>query len=96
VSQSNRAEQTDRDDQFGARALVKYSSDWRDAWQLSERSFRNWRTAGIIPKPDGNILGRDFWTPAIFAKTNAELLSGKHSRVRRPPHLMPVSDANER
>jgi hypothetical protein len=70
-------------------AIVKYSSDWRAAWKLSDRSFRNWRAAGIIPEPDGNVLGRDIWTPETFAKTNAELLAGKHSRVRRPPHLMP-------
>jgi hypothetical protein len=30
------------------RAIVKYSSDWRAAWKIRERSFRNWRSAGII------------------------------------------------
>jgi hypothetical protein len=74
-------------------ALVKYSSDWRAAWNLSERAFRNWRSAGIIPDPDGNVLGRDIWKPETFAKTNAELLlSGKHSRIRKPPHLRPKAE----
>jgi hypothetical protein len=86
VSQSNCIERSVDDN-----AIVKYSSDWRAAWKLSDRAFRNWLAGGIIPKADGNILGRDFWTPETFAKTNAELLAGKHSRVRRPPHLMSVS-----
>ena len=84
MSHSNPAENSQPDS-----AIVKYSSDWRAAWNLSERSFRNWRSAGIIPDPDGNVLGRDIWMPETFTKTNAELLSGKHSRIRRPPHLMP-------
>jgi hypothetical protein len=69
------------------RAIVKYSSDFRAAFKLSERSFRNWRTAKIIPEPDGNILGRDFWLATTYERTETEILSGQHARVRRPSHL---------
>jgi len=72
---------------------VKYASDFRAAFDVSERTFRNWRAAKIIPEPDGNILGRDFWLPATYEQTQNELLSGRHARLRRPPRLRDTKPA---
>lgn len=69
---------------------VIWASDFRRIFKISERTLRNWRQAKIVPDPDGNILGRDFWLPKTFEKMRAEILSGKHSQVRRPPHLQPA------
>jgi hypothetical protein len=66
---------------------VVWAADVRGAFKISERTLRNWRLANIIPKPDGNILGRDFWRPETYEKMKADVLSGKHSQVRRLPHL---------
>jgi hypothetical protein len=68
---------------------VLWAADFRRAFKISERTFRNWRLAKIVPRADGNVLGRDFWLPETYEKMRAEILSGKHSRARRPPHLMP-------
>jgi hypothetical protein len=66
---------------------VIWRSDFRRAFRIGERAFRNWMATKVVPAPDGNILGRDFWLPETYERAKAEILSGKHSRVRRPPHI---------
>lgn len=54
---------------------------------IGSRSRRNYRAKGILPPPDANLLGRDLWRLSSYRKFKADLLAGKFSLVRRPPHL---------
>jgi hypothetical protein len=54
---------------------------------ITPRTRRNYLARGILPAPDANLLGRDLWRASSYAKFKADLLAGKFSLKRRPPHL---------
>jgi hypothetical protein len=66
---------------------IVWSSDIRQAFNISTRTFRNWRSAQIVPDPDGNVLGRDFWLPATFEKFKEDIVASRHSKPRVLPPL---------
>jgi hypothetical protein len=58
-----------------------------DDLRLSPRTLRNYGTKGILPAPDANLQGRDLWRLSTYRQFKADLLAGKFSLRRRPPHL---------
>ena len=54
---------------------------------IGPRTRRNYRSRGILPPPDANLLGRDLWRQSKYRQFKADLLAGKFAINKRPPHL---------
>ena len=53
----------------------------------SSRTTKNWEHRGILPRPDTQILGRDFWRLGTYRAWKARVLAGdfKGPIARRTP-----------
>lgn len=51
------------------------------------RTRRNYLAKRILPPPDTNLQGRDLWRLSTYRQFKADLLAGKFSMRKRPPHL---------
>jgi hypothetical protein len=54
---------------------------------ISNRTRRDWIAKGILPKPDGNLLGRSFWRLATYQGFKREVTAGRFARANRLPHM---------
>ena len=60
---------------------------------VSPRTLHNYQKSGRLPSPDANLLGRDLWRLSTYRRFKADLLAGKFSMVKRPPHLQETKPA---
>jgi hypothetical protein len=51
---------------------------------IGDRALRKWIQRGVFPKPDGNLLGRNFWNAATYRQWLADVAAGKLAQTRRP------------
>jgi hypothetical protein len=52
---------------------------------IARRSRCNYRRRGVLPPPDTNLLGKNFWRLSTYRQFKADLMAGKFSLVRRAP-----------
>ncbi len=60
---------------------------------IGGRALRKWIQRGVFPKPDGNLLGRNFWTVSTYRQWLADVDAGKYRLARRPENLRDLGDA---
>jgi hypothetical protein len=52
---------------------------------IARRSRCNYRSRGVLPPPDTNLLGKNLWRLSTYRQFKADLLAGKFVMDRRPP-----------
>ncbi len=51
---------------------------------VCDRALRKWVRRGRFPKPDGNLLGRNWWWRSTYDTCRTEVLAGRYAQQRRP------------
>jgi hypothetical protein len=52
--------------------------------KISTRTRRDWIAKGILPPPDGDLMGRAFWRLETYQRFKSDVMANRFSRERLP------------